>query len=106
MKLLSDTFDDSIADFNIAYYIKLPQSFGAPGDFVIVADSSAGFSYLDGSKLTNTAYEGVDSLDANMLSLLKKVRYFGAFPVSVNYNEVTSAATRSLPNVYSEYRHC
>jgi len=29
MKLLSDAFDDSIADFHLAYYLELPQSFSA-----------------------------------------------------------------------------
>ena len=81
MKNLSGAFDDSIVDFNLMYYIHLPQSFVATTVQSDRNPSLHSMSSVSGSK--TEAHAGIDNFDANVFSPTKK-RRTEFFPGSVS----------------------
>lgn len=81
MKNLSGAFDDSIADFNLMYYLHLPQSFAVTTVQSDMNPSLYSMSLMSRSK--TAAHAGIGNFDANVFSPTKKRRTI-FFPGSVS----------------------
>ena len=81
MKLLSDAFDDSIADFHLAYYVKLPHTFLATVSQGDGTDTSTLTSAFSSSRTVATSQEGIANFDSNIFSPVRRVRRVELFPL-------------------------
>ena len=78
MGFLSDAFDDSMSEFNMSYYLALPQSFQA---LAVVYGSSTRTLFSQMSFVIRSS--AADNLDANVF-FPRKIRLFDNIPKSID----------------------
>ena len=88
---LSDAFDESIADFNLSYFLELPQSFAA--DSITTPSYSSTLSSSHQTSASLTSRVGIDNFDANIFSPKKKMRYAAVVPTNINFSAAKNSTS-------------